>query len=52
MLRMHTKVITVPGTIHNLIPVTLGNIVGGSGFVGLSYWLIYRKGLGDARPKK
>lgn len=24
---------------HNLIPVTLGNIVGGGAFVGLGYWL-------------
>lgn len=27
--------------IHNLIPVTLGNIVGGSVFVGIAYWLSY-----------
>lgn len=26
---------------HNLLPVTLGNIVGGSVFVGLFYWFIY-----------
>src|SRR6185295_20317331 len=26
------SVITIPGIIHNLVPVTLGNIVGGSGF--------------------
>jgi formate transporter len=25
----------------NLIPVTIGNIIGGSGFVGIAYWLIY-----------
>jgi nitrite transporter NirC len=25
---------------HNLIPVTLGNIVGGGLFVGTAYWLI------------
>lgn len=25
----------------NLLPVTLGNIVGGGGFVGAGYWLIY-----------
>ncbi len=31
---------------HNLIPVTLGNIVGGAGFVGFVYWAIYQKGLG------
>ena len=26
---------------NNLIPVSLGNIVGGAGFVGLAYWFIY-----------
>jgi len=25
----------------NLIPVTLGNIVGGSFFVGTIYWIVY-----------
>lgn len=29
--------------INNLIPVTLGNIVGGGLFVGMSYWYVYRK---------
>ena len=29
--------------IHNLVPVTLGNIVGGAGLVGFVYWTIYRK---------
>lgn len=32
----------------NLIPVTLGNIVGGSGFVALTYWVIYLRGKGEA----
>jgi formate transporter len=27
--------------LRNLLPVTLGNIVGGSGFVALTYWLVY-----------
>src|SRR5215472_16850049 len=40
------SLITVPGIIHNLIPVTLGNIVGGAGFVGFVYWVIYSKGVG------
>jgi formate/nitrite transporter len=46
------SVVTIPGIIHNLIPVTLGNIVGGSGFVGFVYWSIYRKGLltGSSKP--
>ena len=28
----------------NLLPVTLGNILGGAGFVGCVYWFVYRKG--------
>jgi formate transporter len=30
--------------INNLIPVTLGNIIGGSIFVGFAYWLAYLYG--------
>ncbi len=29
--------------VNNLIPVTLGNIVGGAFFVGLAYWFVYEK---------
>jgi formate/nitrite transporter len=29
--------------VHNLIPVTLGNIVGGGIFVGMVYWYTYKK---------
>ncbi len=29
--------------VNNLIPVTLGNVVGGGVFVGMWYWLIYLK---------
>jgi formate/nitrite transporter len=43
---LDVSVITLGGIFHNLIPVTLGNIVGGSGMVGIMYWLIYRKGMG------
>jgi formate/nitrite transporter FocA (FNT family) len=35
--------------LHNLIPVTLGNIVGGAGFVGATYWAIYRAAFGDTK---
>jgi formate/nitrite transporter len=28
----------------NLVPVTLGNIVGGAGMVGLVYWFVYLRG--------
>lgn len=29
--------------LNNLVPVTLGNIVGGGIFVGLAYWIAYRR---------
>ena len=32
------------GFARNLIPVTLGNLVGGAGMVGFVYWVIYRRG--------
>ncbi|ODA31418.1 formate transporter FocA [Veronia pacifica] len=37
--------LTVPHFIfNNLIPVTIGNIIGGGLLVGMTYWLIYRRG--------
>lgn len=27
--------------VYNLLPVSIGNIIGGAGFVGLAYWFIY-----------
>jgi formate/nitrite transporter len=38
--------ITITGIIHNLVPVTLGNIAGGAGLVGAMYWIIYRTTFG------
>src|SRR4051812_23369237 len=38
--------ITMTGIVHNLVPVTLGNIVGGAGLVGAMYWTIYRATFG------
>jgi len=40
--------------LNNLIPVTLGNIVGGGIFVGAVYWLVYvrDKKKADYRGKK
>ncbi|MBU3143059.1 formate/nitrite transporter family protein [Clostridium sp. CF012] len=35
--------INLVNIVQNLIPTTLGNIVGGGIFVGLAYWLIYNK---------
>ncbi|WP_343560559.1 formate/nitrite transporter family protein [Kiloniella sp. b19] len=36
-----SEIVTLSGFLHNLVPVTLGNIIGGSLFVALSYWIIY-----------
>jgi formate/nitrite transporter len=36
--------VTLEGFVGNLMPVTLGNIVGGGVFVALIYWLIYLRG--------
>lgn len=33
--------VTVNGFFANLVPVTLGNVVGGSGLVALVYWVVY-----------
>jgi formate/nitrite transporter len=30
--------------LHNLLPVTIGNVVGGAGLVGLVYWFVYLRG--------
>lgn len=40
--------IGIGGFVANLVPVTLGNLVGGAGMVGLVYYLIY--GRGPSRP--
>ncbi len=36
--------LTMAGLVNNLVPVTIGNIVGGSLMVGLFYYIIYRRG--------
>ena len=33
--------LTLAGLMHNLVPVTLGNILGGGVLVGLVYWFVY-----------
>ncbi|KAA8672252.1 formate/nitrite transporter family protein [Clostridium sp. HV4-5-A1G] len=36
------KIISGMGVVHNLIPVTLGNIVGGAVLVAMSYFIVYK----------
>ncbi len=47
---LDVSTLTLGAIVHNIIPATLGNIVGGAGFVGGIYWLIYRKALGGLTP--
>ena len=39
--------ISLTAFVNNLVPVTLGNVVGGGVFVALVYWLIYLRGSRD-----
>jgi nitrite transporter NirC len=39
LMAPHSTAISLAGFVHNLVPVTLGNIVGGALFVGMAYWL-------------
>ncbi len=38
----HPANITLAGAIHNLVWVTLGNLIGGSVFMALGYWVQFR----------
>jgi len=40
LLLDHPDTITLAGWFNNMIPVTLGNIVGGAFFVGTAYWFV------------
>jgi formate/nitrite transporter len=38
--------------INNLVPVTLGNIIGGGIFVGMAYWYTYKKAVKRRRQRR
>ncbi|WP_059052330.1 formate/nitrite transporter family protein [Paenibacillus senegalimassiliensis] len=40
LLPNHPETITLAGWAHNMVPVTLGNMVGGAVFVGMAYWFV------------
>ncbi|MFC4598240.1 formate/nitrite transporter family protein [Cohnella hongkongensis] len=40
ILPQHPEAVDSAGWLHNMLPVTLGNMVGGILFVGLAYWRI------------
>lgn len=53
LLPGHPETITLVGWLHNMIPVTLGNIVGGAFFVACAYWTIspVRKSVQNEAPE-
>ncbi|HUA55584.1 MAG TPA: nitrite transporter NirC [Candidatus Sulfotelmatobacter sp.] len=46
----HPATVTYGGLVHNLIWVTLGNIVSGAGFMGVGYW--FASGGAGAEPRR
>lgn len=44
-LPINGELISISGMLNNLVPVILGNIVGGSLLVALIYWVIYRRNI-------
>lgn len=42
LLGEHPANVTISGAVHNLVWVTLGNLVGGSVFMALGYWVQFR----------
>ncbi len=42
--------VTIATFVGNIVPVTLGNIVGGSVFVALVYWVVYLRGNDKTGP--
>ena len=37
---------------RNLVPVTLGNVLGGAGMVGAAYWFVYLRGVSGLAPSR
>ncbi|EMA6342168.1 formate/nitrite transporter family protein [Bacillus cytotoxicus] len=54
LLSPHPDTISFAGAIHNLIPVTIGNIIGGSVFVGMVYHYLTKgtTNAGEAAPQE
>ena len=41
--------VTIEGFLANLLPVTIGNVIGGAVMVGVVYWFVYLRGAGRGR---
>lgn len=44
--------ITLPGIVRNIIPVTLGNLVGGVGFMGVMYYYVNKPFMDDKEEEE
>lgn len=47
-LGVNVSSISIADLLNNLIPVTIGNIIGGAILVAVVYWLIYLRGSGES----
>ena len=47
-LGVNVSSISIADLLNNLIPVTIGNIIGGALLVAVVYWLIYLRGSGES----
>lgn len=45
----HPDSVTMSGIIHNLIPVTIGNLIGGGGFMAWMYFYANKAYLSDQK---
>ena len=43
LMAEHPANVTIAGMGWNLLWVTIGNIIGGAGIMGLGYWLVSRR---------
>lgn len=43
LLGNHPETVSLGGLLHNLLWVSLGNIIGGAGFMGAAYWYVSRQ---------
>lgn len=51
LLPSNGELIGISGVLHNLIPVILGNIIGGGFLVALIYWVIYCRNIHTKKQK-
>jgi formate transporter len=43
--------LTIEAFLGNLLPVSIGNVIGGAAMVGIVYWFVYLRGRRSSRPQ-